>query len=196
MWRPYIYLTQKPGEISTYWLYDTLPTVDNLETINMLIKGEQKVNYLSSVSLTDKEGTKVWSPYQCCISVFVLMSSGTHCWSWWLGICPFYASGKMCLTPSIPLSTVWGCGLVLEHQGMSGLPAEAGPCCLYLQSAESCYFCKQSWAGSTKVNKSIPPEFCCMIFFFRSDPLAYFTSSIFLLSLLEWVLSCCKHLAV
>lgn len=54
--KAYIYLTQKPGEISTYWLCDTHPTLDNLEVFNRLIKGEQKIDYLSCVSLRDTEG--------------------------------------------------------------------------------------------------------------------------------------------
>lgn len=57
--KAYTHLTQKPGEISTYWLCETHPTVNNQEVINMLIKEKHKVNYLSSASLTDKEGTKV-----------------------------------------------------------------------------------------------------------------------------------------
>lgn len=91
-------------------------------------------------------------------------------------------------------STAWGCKLVLEGRGCLRRQVQVDPsaCCLWLQSAKSCYFCNQSWAASTKANKSIPAESWCVTRFFRSD--LHPMSSIFLLALLEHVLSCCNHL--
>lgn len=86
---------------------------------NLLIcsSKKEKVNYLSCVPLTDKEETKAWSPYQCWISVFALMSSGGHCWSvLWTLLC-LWKDVLLQLTPA-------ACGFSQQKVAISVIKAE------------------------------------------------------------------------